>query len=161
MNISKRYGFGVPRAFAAIGLMMVVGCGDDSGLAKRYSVTGTVKYKGEPVPKGTITFTPAETGGRAAAGDIQNGKYSLSTTGVANDGALPGRYRVTVTGVEVDTAEMKAIAKGGQFHHDEVFAKSVKAAKKLVPSKYNLADTSDLSAEVKPQSNTFDFDLKD
>jgi hypothetical protein len=56
---------------------------------------------------------------------------------------------------------LKAIAKGGQFHHDKTFAKTVRNAKRLVPSKYQLADTSGLTATVKAESNTSDFNLKD
>ena len=41
------------------------------------------------------------------------------------------------------------------------FAKAVKNAKNLVPAKYKLPDTSDLSADVKAQSNKFTFELKD
>jgi len=68
---------------------------------------------------------------------------------------------VTVTAKEMDTTEVKAIAKGGQFHHDEAFAKAAKNAKPLVPAKYSLADTSGLTAEVKAQSNKVNFDLTD
>ena len=39
---------------------------------------------------------------------------------------------------------MKAVAKGGQFHHDAAFFKANKNAKSLVPSKYSLAETSGL-----------------
>ena len=46
--------------------------------------------------------------------------------------------------VEIDDSAMKAVAKGGQFHHDATFAKAASNAKKLVPSKYNLAETSGL-----------------
>lgn len=151
----------IPATCAAVGLLVVAGCSDDSGLPRRYPVSGTVKYKGEPVSKGTITFTPGEAGGRTAGGSIEGGKYALSTTGTPNDGALPGSYKVSVTAVETDTSEMEAIAKGGQFHHDKAFAKAVKTSKKLVPIKYSAPDTSKLTAEVKSQSNTVDFDLPD
>ena len=68
---------------------------------------------------------------------------------------------MTVSAQEIDTDEMKAIAKGGQFHHDKAFAKAVKNAKALVPSKYSLGETSGLEREVKAGSNSFDFDLVD
>jgi hypothetical protein len=161
MIISRRYVSGIPATLAAMGLVWVLGCGDDSGLSKRHPVTGTVKYKGEPVPKGTISFTPAEAGGRAAGGDIVDGNYSLSTTGVPDDGALPGSYKVTIKALEMDTKEMQAVAKGGQFHHDKTYLKSLQSAKKLVPSKYTLPETSGLTAEVKAQSNTINYDLQD
>lgn len=161
MNILRRSGFGVPATFAAMGLVMVLGCGDDSGLAKRYSVSGTVKYKGQPVSKGRISFTPDGGQGRACGGDIEDGAYSLSTTGTPNDGALPGKYKVTITSVEVDTTELRKIAKGGQFHHDKAFQKANAEAKQLVPSKYAVADTSGLVREVEAKGNTINFDLTD
>jgi hypothetical protein len=161
MNILRRFGFGVPATFAAMGLVMFLGCGDDSGLGKRYPVTGTVKYKGQPVSKGRISFSPDGGGGRACGGDIDNGAYSLSTTGAPNDGALPGKYKVSVTALEVDTTEMQKIAKGGQFHHDKAFKKANEQAKKLVPEKYALADTSGLTREVEARANTINFDLTD
>ena len=39
------------------GMVIIQGCsGDDSGLDRRYKVSGKVTYKGEPVAKGTIAF---------------------------------------------------------------------------------------------------------
>ena len=150
----------VTLAVAVTGLVTVLGCGDDSGLAKRYSVSGTVNYNGKPVEKGTITFTPSVEGGRAASGDIADGSYSLTTV-TPGDGAIPGAYKVTVMAKEIDTTKLKEVAKGGQFHHDKDFAKANKTAKALIPPKYQLASTSDLTAEVKASSNTIPFELKD
>jgi len=143
-----------------LGLVFVLGCGDTTGLGKRYPVSGTVTYQGKPVEKGTINFIPDKPDGRAATGDISNGSYSL-TTAESGDGALPGTYKVTVVAKEVDTSELKEIAKGGQHHHDAAFAKAAQGAKALVPPKYTLADTSGLTAEVKAQSNKIDFPLAD
>jgi hypothetical protein len=145
---------------AGLGLVLALGCGDQSGVAKRFPVSGTVSYKGQPVEKGSISFVPTAADGRAANGEIANGKFTLSTVN-PGDGALPGSYKVTVMSQDVDTTKLKEISKGGQFHHDETFAKAVTSAKNLVPAKYKLADTSDLKAEVKPESNSFTFDLTD
>ncbi|MHC5542190.1 hypothetical protein ACYOEI_28545 [Singulisphaera rosea] len=141
-------------------LITCLGCGDDSGLPPRIPVSGNITYKGTPVENGMINFAPVDPEGRAASGQIENGRYALTT--IKNgDGALPGKYKVTVTSKSIDTTELKAIAKGGQFHHDKAFAKSVKNAKNLVPSKYSLADTSGLEFEVSPSTNNFDKDLTD
>ena len=141
-------------------IVVALGCDDGTGLGKRYSVSGMVLYKSQPVEKGTISFTPTTPDGRAATGTIENGKYSLTTL-APGDGALPGKYKVTVIAKEVDTTEMEKISKGGQFHHDATFFKAMKNAKKLVPAKYGLADTSGLEREVKTSSNTLDFELTD
>jgi len=148
-------------AGSMFGILVAAGCGDDTGLEKRYPVYGAVTYQGKPVAHGTINFMPDGGSGRAAGAPIEDGKYSL-TTATQGDGALPGKYNVTVTAHEIsDNAELKAIAKGGQFHHDKDFAKATANAKNLVPAKYASLTTSDLKAEVKPESNKFDFDLKD
>ena len=94
-------------------MVVVIGCGgDDSGLGRRYKVTGKVTYKGEPVPHGTVNFMPIKPPppeGRAASGEIKDGYYSLSTAG-DDDGALPGDYNVAIVAVDIDMAS--AVAKG-------------------------------------------------
>ena len=47
-------------AMAGLGLVTVLGCGDDTGLAQRYPVSGTVTYNGDPVEKGRIDFIPTQ-----------------------------------------------------------------------------------------------------
>jgi len=148
-------------AIVGMGAVLIVGCGDTTGLEKRYPVSGKVTYQGKPLEKGRINFIPTQDTGRAAAGEIEDGEYSL-TTAEPGDGAIPGSYKVTILAIDVDTSKMKEIAKGGQFHHDAAFAKAVKTAKKMVPAKYQLPETSGLSAEVKPQTNSgVNFDLTD
>src|SRR6516165_1659415 len=78
-----------------VGLTLVAGCSDDGFGRKRYSVHGTVTYKGENLAKGQIAFVPEAQGGQAASGQIEDGYYSLSTL-TPGDGALPGKYKVTV-----------------------------------------------------------------
>src|SRR4051812_47562957 len=80
-------------------LASVSGCGADDGIGQRYSVRGKVTYKGEPVTKGTVGFVPMDSSGRAAIGEIQpDGSYTLTTL-IPLDGALPGKYRVSVSAV--------------------------------------------------------------
>jgi hypothetical protein len=161
MSVTRHAAVRLTAALAGVGLVVVFGCADPTGLAKRYPVSGTVTYNGKPVEKGVINFISTAADGRAASGDITNGKYSL-TTATAGDGAFPGSYKVTVIAEERDTTEVKEISKGGQFRHGPELAKANKEAKQLVPAKYKLPETSDLSAEVKAQSNTnVNFDLKD
>jgi len=152
-------------AGSALGLLLVVGCGDTTGLAKRYAVTGNVSYQGKPLEKGTINFIPAKAdAGRPATGDIVNGYYSL-TTADKDDGALPGSYKVTVASVVMDPeaeAKLKEFSKGGQSRLGPETKGIMKGAiKSSIPSKFSLADTSGLTAEVKEQSNKIDFNLPD
>ena len=162
MSITHRIRFFRRLAEALIGLVLVPlimsGCGEDDGIGKRYPVSGTVTYRGQPVPKATVTFTPADAGsGRPATGTTdQDGYYSLSTAS-PGDGALPGKYAVTVSAVEIDLSKTKN-APGGMYRTDII----IKAPKKaMIPAKYGSTKASPLSAEVKEQRNTFDLALED
>ena len=138
--------------------MILIGCGEDDGIGRRYPVSGTIKYHGQPVPKATVTFTPADAGaGRPATGGTdEGGSYRLGTAS-SEDGALPGKYVVTVSAVELDLSKTKNVP-GGMYRADII----VKAPKKsTVPAKYSSTKTSPLSAEVKAERNTFDFTLED
>jgi len=145
-----------------LALLVVVGCSsDDTGLGRRYPVSGTVKYKGEPVPHGSVTFEPAGKDGRHATGTIENGAYKLSTSGSEGEGALPGDYKVVIIATTVDMTEL-AKQSGGLVHQGgPEFQKIVKNAKDLVPKKYSRSESSPLTAKVKEESNKLDFDLTD
>jgi hypothetical protein len=145
--------------------LIVLGCGDESGLGRRYKVTGKVTYKGNPVPQGRVEFRPTKPPapeGRAAHGEIKDGYYTLSTAG-ADDGALPGEYDVTFVSVDIDMSQ--AVAKGPlpKIHEgDAAYLKAVKSGKDLIPPKYQLAETSKLKATVTTGGpNEFNFDLTD
>ena len=149
-------------------LLYVVGCSDD-GVGKRYPVSGTVKYKGEPVAKARISLYP-KGDGRGASGDVVDGAFSSMTTQQPGDGAMPGVYKVTVDTRQVDEAQVKAeAAEVGKKHGmenmgqipQELQAKALKNAKSTIPGKYQIPDTSDIEVTVKEQSNTLTIELKD
>jgi hypothetical protein len=156
MALRKRWGRASAVSLASIGLLIGLGCGGDE-FQKRYPVSGKVTYKGEPVKKGSITFTPDSKEGRAANGNLVDGSYTL-TTHSPNDGALPGKYRVSIIAKEPDEG---AFAKTTGHPNQVDTVKSYIQAKPLIPRKYELADTSGLTAEVKEQPNQVDFDLAD
>jgi hypothetical protein len=148
-----------------VGLTLVAGCSDDGFGRQRYSVHGTVTYKGEKLAKGQISFRPETPGGQAATGQIENGYYSLSTL-TPGDGALPGKYKVTVDARDYDPEKVRsaAQAKGmppGAALPQPLIAKARKEAKSKIPTRYNLLTTTDLTADVEARSNTKDFELKD
>src|SRR4051794_38084579 len=134
-----------------VGLTLVAGCSDDGFGRQRYSVQGTVTYKGEKLAKGQIAFVP-EGGGQAASGQIENGYYSLSTL-TPGDGALSGKYKVTVVARDFDPEKVRsaAHAKGmppGAALPQPLIAKARKEAKSKIPTRYNLPTTTDLTADV-------------
>jgi hypothetical protein len=75
--------------------LAVLGCGHDEKLTP---VCGRVLWQGQPLPGGTIVFTPdVERGGHGtvACGEIgADGRYSLRTED--QFGVAPGWYRVTI-----------------------------------------------------------------
>jgi hypothetical protein len=89
------------------------------------------------------------------------GIFSLSTTG-NDDGALPGEYNVAIVAMDIDMAS--AVSKEGlpKIHEgDEAYQKAVKNAKKLIPDKYGVSETSGLKATVDSSGKTHDFELTD
>jgi hypothetical protein len=114
MNSALNSWHQIATALGVSAMVIVVGCsGDDSGLGRRYKVTGKVTYNGAPVAQGTVNFLPTKPPapeGRAASGQIKDGYYSLSTTG-NEDGALPGEYDVTIVALDIDMSS--AVSKQG------------------------------------------------
>ena len=148
-----------------VGLTLAAGCSDDGFGRQRYSVHGTVTYRGENLAKGQIVFVPWAEGGQAATWQIEDGYYSLSTL-TPGDGALPGQYKVTVVARDIDVEKVRsdARAKGlppGAALPQPLIAKANKEATSKIPTRYNLPTTTDLTADVEARSNTKDFELKD
>ncbi len=71
------------------GLFVVAGCSNGGKTA----LQGEATYGGEPIPLGTITFTPQGDGFRAIQ-TIRDGKFDIP----AKHGVAPGAYTVTVEG---------------------------------------------------------------
>jgi hypothetical protein len=68
------------------------GCGPHG--PKRVDVTGTVKFKGEPIPEGEIRFIPTtEAMGRVTGNSIENGAYKC----LGQNGLAVGKHRVDIT----------------------------------------------------------------
>lgn len=144
---------------SALGVMALSGCGGDDGVS-RYAVSGTVTYKGERLDHGNITFTPNDVAkGRVANSTIESGSYTLSSLG-DRDGAVPGQYKVSVTSKEVDPSKIRD-RPGRRVAKPKVVGKANNDERSLVPKKYETSQTSPLTAEVKPQSNSLSFELTD
>jgi len=140
--------------FACIALLPLLGCGEDDGIGKRYSVSGRVTYKGEPVQRGNVSFAPQGVG-RGANGVLKNGYYSMTTL-TPGDGVLPGNYKV---GINANFTDMsKAVTINGGMYQGSRFAGP---RIKQIPEKYVSPETSGLTYEVKPERNTFDIDLQE
>lgn len=128
-----------PCGLALAVLACLVGCGE----GKTAPVNGRVKMKdgGDvSVLKGYSLTFEAEGGKSSAVGEVNaDGTFRLSTFG-ANDGAIPGKYRV-------------AINQPNNPDPDKPPTKS------KLPAKYENLDTSGLTAEVKPGQNNIELEL--
>jgi len=117
---------------------VLIGCGGDR--PQMGQVEGTVSYKGQPVPNGTITFIPDK--GRSASGVIEDGAIKNVTCFEANDGVPVGPAKVIISAFskqpEGSTAPTKA----------------------LLPEKYSSPERTDQKADIKPGKNDLKFDLQ-
>ena len=113
-------------AFAALGALFALGCGNANG---RYPVSGDVTLQGQPLASGAIVFE-AEDGGSRGGATISDGKYALP----ANQGLVPGKYIVRVSAVQSQTSTADA-PPGPEAAAQE------RANKDLVPDEFNAKST--------------------
>jgi hypothetical protein len=139
---------GTPRTPLRCGFVLAVlavfGCGQDDGLTP---VHGRVFYHGQPLPGGTIVFTPdAERGGHGplAYGEIAaDGRYSLRSGDKL--GAVAGWHRITIAPPAL------AVAPGQTAAPPSI----------ELPRKYSNPEQSGLLREVRPgKSGEQDFYLE-
>ena len=119
-------------------LSFSVGCGGEEGLGQ---VTGVVKLDGKPLPDAAVEFNPDRGKGLTSYGRTdKSGAYYMMATRT-DKGAAVGKNKVSITTYNL-------VDKGGQ----------ISSVPELVPTKYN--QSTELEADVRSGSNTFDFDLK-
>jgi hypothetical protein len=145
------------------------GCGGASGAANREKtipVTGKVTYNGEPVADATVTLVPDAPppdaiGKRAAFGRTDSsGRFSLRTF-EPDDGAVPGKYKVTVTKYEVSSSGAVATSEEDYVPPEEMEEDSA-PPKSLLPEVYSKANSTTLTADVADGAAiTLDLELKD
>ena len=120
-------------------MVSLTGCGPGAGAA----VSGKVTLDGSPLDDANITFVPLEGGQRQAAwAPVREGKYSIAPSAELGT----GQFRV----------EIRALRTTGEKSNPN--DPTLVPAKEAVPSRYN--SKSELTADIKPGSNTVDFDLK-
>ncbi|OHB78819.1 MAG: hypothetical protein A2W31_11985 [Planctomycetes bacterium RBG_16_64_10] len=130
----------LPHWIAVLFLPMTSGCGPQE--PPLFPVRGKVLFKSKPVPKAEMVFHPlfAGPGWMPVAVTNEDGSFEASTK-KPGDGALAGRYKVTIVwhpGANDDE-------KGPNF----------------LPPRYSRAATSDLEIEVGPApKNPSTFELK-
>jgi len=127
----------VPCASLVLALF-VTGCGGDG--PERATVTGRITLHGEPLEGADVEFQPEE-GSPSYGLTDDDGEYDLMYTRDKR-GAMLGEHTVRIT-----TSTTGTDAQGNQIMLPQ-----------RVPPKYNAQ--SELTIEVKPGRNKFDFELK-
>jgi hypothetical protein len=137
---------------SGVTLVAVAGCGS----SKVYPVSGQINFNGKPLSgTGSITFIPVvqKEGTPMAGGEVlSDGTYKLTTV-KEGDGALVGDYRVVIT--QVTVLEPKKVPDGEA-------APPIVAAltpEQLIPVIYGDHVKSPLTATVKAENNTINFEL--
>jgi hypothetical protein len=106
---------------------------------RRYKVSGTATFDGQPMPEGDILFFPLDKATGPEAGKIKDGHFQLK--------AREGKHRVEISASRILPGS-KVRGAGGE-----------PVAEEYIPEQYNNKST--LEAEVKPQAeNTFEFQLE-
>jgi hypothetical protein len=150
-------------------LIALAGCSGESN-PTTYPVTGTVTYKGQPVPNASVILSPkagvSETAKGAAGKTDAEGKFSL-TTFTAGDGALPGTYEVAVTAYPAEAEEAAPADASGDYvelsDEEGMYDGGTDAPpppKNLLPQKYAMPATSGLEHTVAAEPSTLTLDLQ-
>lgn len=79
------------------GLILATGCGTSGPTLAQLS--GTVTFKGQPVPAGYITFTPGVGVGAVRVVQIKDGRYDTSEM-IGEKGVHPGANTVVIAGFD-------------------------------------------------------------
>jgi len=140
-GLGRRSGLGLALAFG----VLATGCGSSGPTMGR--VSGTVKFNGQPLTKGTVTFIATDGKNPNATGALDSsGRYTLQTT-EPGDGAVVGSYKVAISDAN---AEAMNTAMPGM---------PAPVQKSAIPKTYLDANTSTLTATVEAGGNTKNFDL--
>jgi hypothetical protein len=130
-------------------------------------VSGKVTMQGAPIEGVAVSFIPDGNGHNAVGVTDNSGMFQL-TTRIKNDGAVPGKYRVSLAKYEGE----QTVTDPSKMHADyditneypegyQEGAAEKPPAKNLLPVNYADPNTSGMSAEVLDGDNkSFEFEIK-
>ncbi|MBA4064301.1 MAG: hypothetical protein C0501_11430 [Isosphaera sp.] len=143
-----------------LGCLAAAGCGRGLDLAP---VAGRVAVGGKAVTSGVVMFHPPD--GPTAVGEIRpDGTFTLTTVS-PGDGAVVGPHRVTIQATTVGPGMMvepKSLDEEMKLSREKLPGGKILVPGKVtwvVPERLSRADTTTLTAEVRPGPNAIDFDL--
>jgi hypothetical protein len=130
-----RLGVRLAGGLAALVLaVLATGCAKPMG-----NVSGTLKYNGQALDKGTITFYDKDN--QARSSEIKDGKYEVT------------KVRGGTVKIAIVTPRPMTMVMGGK-------SSTVPGAKVIIPDHYGDPEKSGLTLEVTRGDQTKDFDLK-
>lgn len=132
---------------SGVACLAIFATGCSSGNPETFPAAGKVTYKGATLQSGIVQLVP-DGSGNAATGQIQtDGTFKLGTF-EKEDGAVPGKYKVSV---QVFPPEGEGAGLPGQE-----FGKK----EPPIPLKYLNASSSGLTADITSGENNIVLDLK-
>jgi len=102
-------------------------------------VSGTVTYKGKPLPTGTVVFIPEKADSLMAMAEIQPDGTYVAGTEAFGPGVPLGKHRVMISAF-IDHGPEQGV-------------------EAILPEKYGSDRKSGLTADVEPGENVVDFSL--
>jgi hypothetical protein len=146
-----------PRVIASVVVSLALcGCSSDnsaSGRPRVVPVAGRVLFNGQPLAGAHVTFTNTEANRSGFAKTDAEGKFTL-TTFKPNDGAVPGKQRISVSKLEPFNP-----ANGGADRTTTTNVAPNPARRWLIPRRYGDVETSGLSADI-PEEGVSDLVLE-
>jgi len=142
----RNRGLGMSGRFGKLLVLLAIlgGCGGEA----KVPVSGTVKYKDQPLGEVNIVLIRAD-GKTATATTDSSGAFAGLTTDAPQDGALPGEYKVAITPVSTITS-------------DPTSASDYSAPKpSKFPPKFMSAESSGLQVKVEPGMQPLELTLKE
>jgi hypothetical protein len=129
-------------AVATLSMCCLAGCSGKSERLAVHPVEGQVHYQGKPLAHALIALHPAHPADpsfpHAQATTDQSGKFHISTY-EAHDGAPVGEYSITVVCYSL-------VGSPGNYQ----------PGPNVLPAKYSRPETSQLSVQIKANSNVLD-----
>ena len=120
--------------------LMVIGCGPtEKPEPPKSKVTGTVKFKGQPVKEGSVVFENKELG-YVASGTIKDGAFTVPVIPIA-------KYKVFISPPQAPPSSDPGKPNPPPDPAD-------------IPKNYREYATSDLSADIKAGDNTVTLELQ-
>jgi hypothetical protein len=124
-----------------------MGLGCSGGGADMAPVSGTVTYRGKPLPDAQVNFTPVDGGPIASGRTDSSGRFRLSTS-TPDDGARLGKHKISIVARGPDRPPRPGETGSGMPGESM-------PGDPLIPEKYFDAQTSGLEREVVTGHNDF------